>query len=314
MELIWDPVIGARLHVFEHLPKSQLMPLDAEQTAISNAWSAPVTGYVAPDVSVEDSTLATDIGPVDARIYRPRTGTPTEGIVWVHGGAFAFGDLISPEADVVSRELCARTGQLVVSVDYRKAQPGQHYPVCHDDVHAAWNWVISNFENLQWSIGGASAGANLVLGAAQRLRDELGLMPSRMALVYPVVHRALPRADAEFLSMLEHVPERLVFSDDLVAAMHNNYAGPEASDLKYAFPGDGDLGGLPNTLILNCEFDSLRLSGEKAAADLHSVGNRVTCVLEHGVPHGHLSFAGLPTALRSLQTMAGFFSGDLEKD
>ena len=45
------------------------------------------------------------------------------------------------EADWTAREVCARAGAVVVSVDYRLAVDGVSYPVPHDDTVAAVAWV-----------------------------------------------------------------------------------------------------------------------------------------------------------------------------
>ena len=89
-------------------------------------------------------------GPVPVRIYEPpageRTGRPC--LVWAHGGGFVGGDLDMREADWTAREVCARAGAVVVSVDYRLAVDGVCYPVPHDDTVAAVAWVRDNAEAL----------------------------------------------------------------------------------------------------------------------------------------------------------------------
>ncbi|WUL73458.1 alpha/beta hydrolase [Streptomyces sp. NBC_00343] len=44
-----------------------------------------------------------------------------------------------PEAHPFSAELACRARAFVVSVDYRLARDGVHYPVPIDHVHAAWS-------------------------------------------------------------------------------------------------------------------------------------------------------------------------------
>ena len=66
----------------------------------------------------------------------------------MHGGAFMMGDLDMPEADRTAREVCARAGAVVVSVDYRLAVGGVHHPVPLDDGVAAVRWVRDNAAEL----------------------------------------------------------------------------------------------------------------------------------------------------------------------
>ena len=77
-------------------------------------------------------------GPVRLRIYTPRTTAPVTGRVWsgCTAVASAWGASTTPGTDAIARELCARAGAVVVSVDYRLAVDGVCYPVPHDDVVA----------------------------------------------------------------------------------------------------------------------------------------------------------------------------------
>jgi acetyl esterase len=310
MTLAWDPVLESRLHFIAGLPAPSFSQPTPEQLAAQAAWDAAVPGYLLPDVEVEDLSIPGPLGPVDARVYRPRGVEPTHGFVWVHGGGFAMGDLDMPEADVVSRELCARAGLLVISLDYRKARPGQHYPVCQNDVFAAWQWITheSGWLPGAWSLGGASAGANLAAGTVQRLRDDGAAVPQSLLLIYPAAHEVMPAGSAEYQEALAHVPARLTFPAEMMTLINANYVGENAGELTYAWPGQGDLSGFPRTLILNCEYDTLRASGEKLAEDLYAAGCDVMCVMEQGVPHGHLNVPGLPGALHSIETMLDYLN------
>lgn len=273
MTLTWDPILAARVHLIANLPAPSMTESVAAIAEALSEWDAPVPGYTAPDVEVQDLAIPGPLGAVDARVYRPRGVEPKQGFVWVHGGGFAFGDLDMPEADVVARELCLRGGVLVVSLDYRKAQPGQHYPVCQDDVFAAWQWITreSSWTIDSWSLGGASAGANISAGTVQRLRDEGRDLPQSLLLIYPAAHKSMPAGTDEYREAMSHVPARLTFPPALMEKINANYIGDQPKDLTYAWPGEGDLSGFPRTLVLNCEYDTLRASGEQLAEDLLSL-------------------------------------------
>jgi acetyl esterase len=308
MELVWAAVLEDRLHHIEGLPAPELAPPTPELLARLAAWDAPAPGYVVPDVMVSDLDIPGPRGAVEARVYRPQGTACREGIMWLHGGGFAMGDLNMPEADVVSRELCERANAVVVSVDYRKAHPGQHYPICHDDVFAAWRWIteISQFVEGTWSLGGASAGASLAAATTQWARDTGAQLPSSLLLIYPAVHAVVPEGSDEYRAVMAEVPARVTFPRPLMEAINFNYVGQNPVDLQYAFPAEGNLSDFPRTLIVNCEFDTLRASGEQLAEDLYKAGCDITCVMEPGVPHGHLNTPGLPSALHTIDTMVSF--------
>ena len=111
------------------------------------------------------------------------------------------GDYNCAEANWVGMELAAR-GVSVLTMDYRKALHGVHFPAPSDDVLTAWNWAVAHTGQLGVSadrlhIGGGSAGGNLSAGVAKRVRD-LGLPPPASALlVYPLLHPSLPPLEPE---------------------------------------------------------------------------------------------------------------------
>ena len=147
-----------------------------------------------------------------ARVRPTSAGTGRPALLWLHGGAFMFGDLDMPEADWTAREICARAGAVVVSVDYRLAVGGVHHPVPLDDCVAATRWLRDHAAELgvdpdRISVGGASAGGNLATATVLRLRDEDGWQPAALIPVYPVLHAALPgRRRAEVAALLDEVP------------------------------------------------------------------------------------------------------------
>ena len=128
-------------------------------------------------------------GPVPVRIYEPpageRTGRPC--LVWAHGGGFLGGDLDMREADWTAREVCARAGAVVVSVDYRLAVDGVSYPVPHDDTVAAVAWVRDNAAAL-----GIDARPHLGRRGERRRQPHRGrrpeaARPGRLAAAHPGV-------------------------------------------------------------------------------------------------------------------------------
>jgi acetyl esterase len=285
--------------------------LDSELTSTVAAMAAPPASYSLPDVQITATTLPGPHGEVPVRIYRSVDSAESVPLlVWCHGGGWIGGDLDMPEADATAREICFRTGAVVISVDYRLATRGVHYPVPLDDVVAAFLWAVTEADELgadpsRISLGGASAGANLAAGAALRLRDEGGPTPSASLLVYPCVHARLPPASAELEAKLTGLTPIMAFAPEVLTPTVENYLGAPVDDATpYAMPALGELAGLPPTLIINCEYDGLRASGEAYGTALAEAGVRVEVVCAPAVLHGHLNHPWLPAAQSSLATMA----------
>lgn len=250
-------------------------------------------------VAFEDVAIDGPSGPVPARWYRS-SGAGTTALVWIHGGGFVGGDLDTPEAHWVSLELAAR-GIPVLSADYRKVPQGGTYPVPSDDVLAAWRWSLERVvpEGGRLFLGGASAGAALAAALAVRLRDGAGASPAGLVLAYPIVHPTLPPASGEGVDWY------VGFTPESVQSMNRAFAGSdEVMADPHAFAGIADVAGMPPTLIVNSENDSLRASGELFAEQLHASAVPVDLELELGTFHGHLSDPASAAAQASIRRIA----------
>jgi acetyl esterase len=287
------------------------------------------TGIPVAGPAVENRSIDGPHGPLRLRIYFPPADrTASVGLVWVHGGAFAFGDIDMPEAHWVAQQL-AESGITVVSVDYQLAPqfdpadlsastaPGVRFPVASEEVSAAFEWAVAAADELgvpaaAWSLGGASAGGNLSAGAALRQRDRGGLQPQSLLLVYPVVHKELPPHRPELAAKVAALPAHARFEPAAVRFMNLNYVENEALlDDPFAFAGGSDLGSLPPTFILNSDADSLRSSAELFASELALHAVHVLLVREDGTRHGHLNEPADPGAHRSIRRMAAWLTSPL---
>lgn len=275
------------------------------------------------------------------RVY-PAADPNGSVLVWLHGGAFLFGTIDMPEADEVAKQVSA-AGATVVSVDYTlgpvdglpplppradgeagpdpeqvaaelaAAGPRSPYPTASLQTVEAFLWVRENAS--RWggdpdrvSLGGASAGANLAAGATVRLRDAAGALPASLLLVYPVLHEEVPAMDAELAGFLASLPGGGGLPPEAGRAINAIYFGTESPTEIYAHPGGHDMRGMPRTLIVTAEHDSLRPSGEAFAADLALGGVDVTLEKEPAAQHGYLNEVGDLSAAHTLELMVGVLS------
>jgi acetyl esterase len=262
--------------------------------------------HLAP-VVVEDITLDTAAASIPMRLYRDPALPAQCALVWVHGGGFTGGGLDCAEANWVALELASQ-GIPVLTMTYRKALDGVAFPAPSDDVLAAWHWAVAHAQRLgvsasQLHLGGGSAGGNLSAGVAKRLRDQGGVAPASVLLVYPLLHSTLPRlapADEAFCKS----QVKAFASEEFVRAVCLNYVGtPAMLDDPVAFPGLGSLHGLPPFLIVDAQFDSLRGSGQAFAAQLAADGGTVASECETGARHGYLMTPSSPFAHSTVARM-----------
>jgi acetyl esterase/lipase len=287
-----------------------LVPTGGSETFQRLSAEAAAGEYTPVDLAVHDDEVGGPHGPVPVRVYLPtERGSGRPMLVWCHGGAWLGGDLDMPEADATAREVCRRAGAVVVSVSYRLAVFGVHYPVPHDDVVAVTRWALAEAAVLgadRVVLGGASAGANLAAGACLRLRDE-GVELAGQMLLYPAVHPVMPAPSAELASKLDLLPPAAAFAEPIFTAVVENYLGAPAADADgYAMPALAELAGLPPTLVVNCAYDGLRASGEAFARALAESGVDVDVRLVEDVLHGHLNSPWLPAAQQTYADMAAW--------
>jgi acetyl esterase/lipase len=312
------PSQASKFHLLEGIESFEAGLADPVTRARLDEFMSIPDAVTPPTVDVRDDAASGPHGRVPVRIYTPTGGGADRPcLVWLHGGAFRMGDLNMPEADWTAREICARAGALVVSVDYRLCVGGVRYPVPHDDVVAAVRWVRANAAALgidagRISLGGASAGGNLATGAALRLRDDDGWVPAALVLAYTTFHAVVPPASATLAPLLTEIPRLLRFLPEDRRGITENYLGAPASSADgYAMPANAVLEGLCPVLLLNSEYDDLRASAEVFAGQLAVAGVDVRQVLARGMLHGFLNLhTGIEPVDRALDLMADAVIGE----
>jgi acetyl esterase len=246
---------------------------------------------------LRDFDLDSAAGPLRARIYRPRLAGPRPILVWLHGGGFVIGGLDTHRG--MCSNLAARSGCIVVAVDYRKA-PEHRFPAAVDDSLASFRWVRTHAEQLggrpeQLAIGGDSAGANLSAVVCQRLRELDEPQPGLQVLIYPSTDSEHP------FPSYQHFRDGMLLSAELLRWFSDHYLrGPEDRSNPWASPlRASSFDGLAPALIRTAGFDPLRDEGQAYADALRSAGVEVDYRCYERLIHNYIVMGAASSANRA---------------
>jgi len=247
-------------------PMESLSVEDARRFVIASAALRPP----GPEVGeIVDGELPGAAGGLAYRLYRPASPGPHGIVAYFHGGGWVVGSADSD--DPLCRDLCVRSGAIVVSVDYRHA-PEARFPAAVDDGFAAVRWIAANAAMLggvpgKLAVCGWSAGANVAAVVCQLARDAGGPAIAGQVLLTPATDCDFTRA-----SYAEN-GDGYVLTTALVRWFRDHYADPADRRNPKASPLRAhSLAGLPPALIVTCEFDPLRDEGAAYAAALAAAG------------------------------------------
>jgi acetyl esterase len=243
------------------------------------------------------------IGRVPLRLYDPAPGGDAGLLVYLHGGGWVIGDLDLEDAAL--RHIACRSGVRILSVDYRLA-PEHPFPCAIDDAEEVIRWAAGQPAELgvgsaRLALGGASAGANLALGAALRLRDRGAPALSFLLLMYGAYSGGVPTP-----SYRQFGDGRFGLPSTVMDWFWTAYAGAASGpDEHYAIPLKADLTGLPPAFVNHAELDILRDDTLDLVRKLRTDGVSVSHRGYAGAVHGFTQYArGSALARRALDDAA----------
>ena len=295
----------------EWLESVSALRLAHEDAAIARmavlAGDAVSTATPADDLTVVDHSIPVDGDQILARVYTPFGEGPFPAVVMLHGGGWWMGggERALAQGDRAARMLATHVQAVVVNVDYRLA-PEHRFPIPLEDSYAAFEWVSAqaaalNIRPDRIALMGASAGANLVVGVTQLVRDRNGPAVCFQTLIAPPVNPAMDTASAmDQRTDMGFSSVELAHAWDMYFGPGADRTSPLASPLTAA-----DLSGLPPALVVTAEYDPLRDEGLAYAAKLDAAGVPVvsrTYPMTHGIALPETSAAyltDLATALRA---------------
>jgi acetyl esterase len=284
--LSWDADLGRRL---DGLSYAEQRPVVLEVLA----ERARSTGLRVADVAaVADHAIPVAGGELRLRVYTPEGDGPHPLFFHVHGGGFVGGSIDLVYNAAKCAHICAGTGCVVTTVEYRLA-PEFPFPTAPEDCYAALLWVVEHAQELgvdpeRIVVGGESAGGNLAAVLAQLARDRGGPRLALQLLEVPVADMSAGSALHPSLALYG---EGFGLDRTGIDAFIDAYLpDPADRELPYASPlCAADLAGLAPAHVVTAELDPLRDGGEAYARRLEQAGVTTTVRRFEGQTHGSSS-------------------------
>jgi acetyl esterase/lipase len=230
---------------------------------------------------------------------------PDYAVLYLHGGGFVAGAPANHRA--LTWRLAEMIGVPVYAVDYRLA-PEHKFPAGLEDCVAAYRGLLeAGIAANSIVVGGDSAGGNLTLALALKLK-QLGLpQPAALVCLSPVTDLSEPSP-----SHLSNARADAMFDPRSFATLPASYCpGHDLRDPLLS-PVYGDLAGLPPVLFQCSDAEMLRDDSVRMADALRQAGVRVSLQIWPRVFHvWQVTADQLPEARAAIAKIAGFVREEL---
>ena len=277
----------------------------AERRAATDQWRAKGSAEAKKlfPVAIEEKMIAG----VRTDIIMP-LNTPDKNkecvLINLHGGGFN-----SDSGSLIEGIPIANLAKIkVVSVYYRLA-PENPYPAALDDVVAVYQELLKEYKPESIGLFGTSAGANLSIEVAAKLK-QLGLpQPAALGLFSVLADNSRP-GDSWNIFALNGFPGILAPTppNKPISLEYAPNTDPRDPILSPLF---GDLHGMPPTLLVTSTRDILLSSTTILHRSLLHAGNDAQLVVFEALPHAFWYHFQLPETREALGIMANFFDQKL---
>lgn len=253
---------------------------------------------------------------VRVRIHRPegdRNAGLTPALVYLHGGGWTLFSLDTH--DRVMREYAHRAGVIVVGVDYALS-PEAKFPRALEQTIGVVEWLHGRggelgIDSARLAAGGDSAGGNLAVATALRLRDAgKRTMLRALLLSYAAIDsQCSPEAVDRYGG------DAFMLAGDEMRQFWANYlvSTDQALD-PYACPMRADLRGLPPVFLGISECDVLAEQNLAFASALRAAGVETEAIVYPGTTHSFLEAVSIArVAGRALQEGSTWLQSKLSR-
>ncbi|MBT6139859.1 MAG: alpha/beta hydrolase fold domain-containing protein [Rhodospirillaceae bacterium] len=226
-------------------------------------------------------------GDLRLRILYPEGDRPMRTIVFYHGGGWVIGSLETHHRAM--RCLAIRSGCAIVAVDYRLA-PEARYPGPLEDCLAATRYVMRHggelgLDTSKVVLAGDSAGANLAMATALRMRDA-GEDPAKALICFYGAFGV----DFDTSSYDRFGDGTFGLGRAMMVWFWDLYLRDKADyDDPYAVPMKANLAGLPPTHLYAAGLDPLLDDSVSMSAKLRAAGVPGQFKVYPGVCHAFIN-------------------------
>lgn len=250
-----------------------------------NAYALPV----APVAHVEDRVLGEEGASVPVRVYVPRPDTPSDVVLFVHGGGHMAGDL--DVYDHQARRTAVATGMVVVSVDYRLA-PEHQFPAGLEDTHRVLTSLTGGLDGIATTgrihaVADSGGGAVVASIAMRAAAGEWTSPIERQVLLYPSLDYTMSGESIERLGTGHFL------SAERIAWYFDHYL-PDGTDRSAVSPLSGPYSpDMPATLVIAAEYDPLYAEDVEYVERMRGAGAEAYGLVAPGLIHAFAFFETL---------------------
>lgn len=269
-------------------PPFMSLPIE-EARQVAEQVRAPWRANGPKMAQTREHDVPTSGGSLRIRVYNPGIQAPAPALIYLHGGGFILFSIDTH--DRLMREYAAAGKFCVIGVDY-PLSPEARYPTALNQIVDLVNWLHDGgaetlgIDGRRLAIGGDSAGGNLSVATALRLRDEGN--PDRLKgllLNYGAFGpECSDEAEARFggpgavleRAEMDHYYYSYLGAD--AAAREEPYAAPLLADLK----------GLPPAFLAIPECDLLTEQSHAMEERMRAAKVDVSSIVYQGATHSFL--------------------------
>jgi acetyl esterase/lipase len=295
-------------------PPFMSLPIE-EARRVAEQVRAPWRANGPEMARISEHLVPTSGGELRIRLYDPGLDTPAPALIYLHGGGFILFSIDTH--DRLMREYAAAGKFLVLGVDY-PLSPEAPYPTALNQIVELIDWLGDGGSRSlginpdRLAIGGDSAGGNLSVAAALRLRDR-GIPDRLKGLLLNYGAFGLEcsdEAEARFGG------PKAVLQRQEMNHYYESYLGAEGLERPdpYAVPLTANLKGLPPAFLAIPECDLLSEQSYAMAERMKDAGVDVTSVVYRGATHSFLEAMSVAkVARRAIEDGANWVSEALSR-